>query len=95
VFDSEYKTKLIESFRNDATDLEKQIAQKWIKIFKNAMIAKRLKTDSSVSFSESLISCGSSVAENSSEALDEKSIITFAASSKPNIEPEIEEFDEI
>jgi hypothetical protein len=90
----------MESLRNDAVDLEKQVALKWIKIFKNAMIAKRLKTDSSISLSESLKSCESSHSGNVSETLANacpSSIITFSESSSKtyNDESEIEEFEKI
>ena len=91
---------MIESFKNDAFELEKQIAQKWVKIIKNALIAKRLKNDSSMSLSESLISSndvGTETAHNEGyDTIPEQAISAFTLSNT-NIshELEIEEFDAI
>lgn len=88
---------LTESFKNDAAELEKQIAQKWIKIIKNALVAKRLKQDSSMSISESLISIGSiSHEEHEEDNPAELTISTFDSATKNTAnESEIEEFDAI
>lgn len=98
IFQSEYENKLIESLRSDAADLEKQISQKWVKIIKNALIARRLKNDSSMSLSESLISDNNINVgqEKSPDQIAEPTISTFN-SSKTSIsnESEIEEFDAI
>ena len=88
----------MESFRNDANELEKQIAQKWIKIIKNALIAKRLKHDSSISLSESLISTesGKSQDHQEDENAAAQTISTFiTTTAKDGQESEIEEFDAI
>lgn len=91
---------MIESFKNDAHELEKQIAQKWVKIIKNALIARRLKNDSSMSLSESLISANDTKNESSqndrNDVIPEQTISAFTSSAK-NIshESEIEEFDAI
>lgn len=80
--------------------MEKQIAQKWVKIIKNALIARRLKNDSSMSLSESLISSNDARTETTHtgghETLPEQTISAFT-SSNTNIshESEIEEFDAI
>ena len=100
LFQAEYKNKLVESFKSDAVELEKQIAQKWMKIIKNALIARRLKHDSSFSLSESLIPSESIQSkllddENISN-LDHTIISAFNPSViKINQESEIEEFDAI
>lgn len=89
---------MAESFKNDAKNLEKQIAQKWLKIIKNALIAKRLKTDSSVSLSESLISSETVKYLNESEKVVESEITlsTFISDCKhDDKESEIKEFDAI
>lgn len=89
---------MAESFQTDAMNLEKQIAQKWLKIIKNALIAKRLKTDYSVSLSESLISLETVKCLNESEKVVEPEITlsTFISDYKQNFnESEIEEFDAI
>lgn len=97
VFQSEYKNKLVESFKSDAADLEKQISQKWIKIIKNALIARRLKHDSSMSLSESLISKDNEVIDqyHTAEDVAEQTISTFISTKNNSNESEIEEFDAI
>ena len=98
IFQAEYVNKLAESFKNDARNLEKQISQKWLKIIKNALIAKRLKTDSSVSLSESLILSKDVKYLNESEKVVESEITisTFISDCKQgDKESEIKEFDAI
>lgn len=100
IFQSEYKNKLIESFKNDAKELENQIAQKWVKIIKNALIAKRLKNDSSMSLSESLISSTEIKTDlthiEEQNEVPEHTISAFTSSTKTaSNESEIEEFDAI
>lgn len=99
IFQREYKNKLIESFKSDSNDLERQIAQKWIKIIKNALIARRLKHDSSVSISESFIPTEK---DNSQEFLHLNEEATTKTISSliyspvnGDYESEIEGFDEI
>ena len=78
--------------------MEKLLAQKWMKIIKNALIAKRLKHDSSLSLSESLISAESSNSHDHQMCEDApaQTISTFVSSSAKNMdESEIEEFDAI
>ena len=97
-FQSEYKNKLIESFKSDSADLEKQISHKWGKIIKNALIARRLKHDSSMSISESLINQDNirSREDSHEDRINELTISAFISSvnSVPH-ESEIEEFDAI
>lgn len=101
IFQGEYKNKLIESFKSDAVDLEQQISQKWIKIIKNALIARRLKHDSSISLSESLIDCvkptaGARIGSENENLTNVQTISAFTYSNTKNSsESEIEEFDAI
>lgn len=98
IFQSEYKNKLIESFKNDSKNMEKQIAQKWVKIIKNALIAKRLKHDSSMSISESLISTGKCQVQDLSSDADSTTLTIsklIYSSVNDEYETEIEEFDAI
>ena len=76
------------------------MAQKWMKIIKNALIAKRLKHDSSISLSESLISAESDKSHdcqvNEDVPSQTQTISTFITSPPNNAqESEIEEFDAI
>lgn len=91
---------MVESFKNDAYELEKQISQKWVKIIKNALIARRLKNDSSLSLSESLISSNDIKTETfhseSYDSIPEQTISAFTSfDTKLSHESEIEEFDAI
>lgn len=93
-FQAEYKSVLAESFRSDAEAMEKQMAQKWVKIIKNALIARRLKHEFSTSMSEQAISDGQKSIDSSSS--DAGCISTFAKGSMSNpAEPEIDEFEAI
>lgn len=96
-FDSKYKETLIQSLQKDADALELQMAQKWVKIIKNALIARRLKHDSSVSLSESIMSASNESTGSHSEKPTEECISTFSKSksSAADEASDIDEFDAI
>ena len=101
-FESRYKQTLIESLQRDADDLEKSMVQKWVKIIKNALIARRLKHDSSVSLSESLIEAEESSSNevdlvDEPKRIDDATISAFSKSSAAEDKDgeEIDGFDDI
>lgn len=92
----------MESLQQDANELEHSIAQKWVKLIKNTLIARRLKQDSSVSFSESLISVDeggpaslASYSIRDHQADDSGTISAFSKSPIVESEGEIDAFDAI
>ncbi len=101
VFESKYKQTLVESLQREADELEKSMASKWVKIIKNALIARRLKHDSSVSLSESLLQMDVDAPSRSStkeQKIEESSTISaFSKSSTTDDknQEEIDGFDDI
>lgn len=95
LFQARYKSSLIESFKAEAHELEKQIAQKWCKVIKNALLAKRLKQDSSIN----TIISNESFPLKSEDGIRNTACISSLAlsscSSGTSKEFEIEEFENI
>jgi hypothetical protein len=101
IFQTSYKEIFMQSVKADAKDLERQVAQKWVKIIKNALIARRLKQDSSGSKQQEATPSYPIASESlpSTTSVEESSAVYISAlaGDAQSIEQpeEIDEFDKI